>query len=55
MEDTKTLQVNPFSIVKSTTMIITTPSKVEITSKMAHSEVMEIEDQDSEKPKRKKN
>ena len=37
MEDIETLQVNPSSIVKSKTMLITTPSKVEITCKGTHS------------------
>ena len=47
--------MNPLAIVKSTTKIIPTPSKVEITRKKTHSEVVEVEDEDSEAPKQKKN
>ena len=54
MDDRETLKVNPYAIVKSTTMIIPTPSKVEITGKRSHSEVVKVEDEDSEAHKRKK-
>ena len=47
-ENSESLQENPFSRVKSTSMIIQTPSKVEIIGKRSFSEVVEVEDEDSE-------
>ena len=46
--------MNPPVILKSTTMIIPTTSKVDITGKRTHSKATEIEEKDSEAPKRQK-
>ena len=46
------LQENPFAIVKKTTMIVPTPSKIEVTGKRSHLEIMEVEEQGSETSKR---
>ena len=52
VEDLERLQENPSTKMKSTTMIIPTPSKIEITGKRSFSEIVEIENEDSEVKKR---
>ena len=47
VEDLESLQENPLAKMKSTTMIIPTPSKIEIIGKRSFSEVVEVEDEDS--------
>ena len=54
MNNVDALQENPYSLMKSTTIIILTPRKVEMDGKRAHSEAMEIEEEDSETRKRKR-
>ena len=44
MKDTEALQENTLAIMKSTTIIIPTPSKVEMAGKRTHSEAMETID-----------
>ena len=41
IKDAKVLQENPLTIMKSTVVIICTPSKVEMAGKRTHSEAME--------------
>ena len=50
----ESMQANPFDIMNSTTMIIPTPSKVEITDMRSFSQENEIKDEDSKVGKRLK-
>ena len=52
LENTETLRVNPSAIVESTTMMIPTLSKIEITRKRIHSKVMDFEEEILETSKR---
>ena len=46
VESSEILQAIPSSLIKSTSMIIPTPGKAEITGKRSFSETIEIEDED---------
>ena len=54
MKDAEALRENPSAIVKSTTIIIPTPSKVEMVGRRTHSEAMETKEEDSKPPKRQR-
>ena len=47
MKDLEDLQENPSGIMKSTTIIIPTPRKVEIEGKRTHLEAIETEEENS--------
>ena len=53
VEDSGDLQANPFATMKTTTMIVPTPSKIEINGKRGFLEAMEVEQENSEASKRK--
>ena len=44
VENSESLQENPFAKMKSASMLIPTPSKIEITGKRIFSEIVEVED-----------
>ena len=47
MKDARNLQANPSAIVKTITLIVPNPSKMEITGKRSFTEAMVVEEEDS--------
>ena len=51
VESSERLQLNPSHLMKSSSMLVPTPSKVEITNKRSFLEEIEIEDEDQDPTK----
>ena len=46
VKDTEVSQQNPLAIIKATEVVTPNPSKLEVTSKRTHSDVMETEEEE---------